>query len=225
MTIRAFAVLAVAALATIGSAAAGASSTDWNTALPTAAAEQRNLYFEARYRDASGVEHRQQVWREGSKRLRRRTDDRLDLAVEKDADGEYQYRLADRAKNMLILADRTSLYRVGIFSDWRGLAHVLSEPRAPHEVVAERGDVEQTGAGPCSWVELTVQSPSPAISRVCWSREWGVPLSIQAKQDGAWITQFAIEEVRTFEPSDATFQIEQAGFVEIDARASEDVSD
>jgi hypothetical protein len=31
--------------------------------------------------------------------------------------------------------------------------------------------------------------------------------------------------VRTFEPSDATFQIDGVGYVEIDARASDDLAD
>jgi hypothetical protein len=39
------------------------------------------------------------------------------------------------------------------------------------------------------------------------------------------VTQFAITEVRTFEPSDALFQIDPAGYVEMDARAGEDLSD
>jgi hypothetical protein len=52
-----------------------------------------------------------------------------------------------------------------------------------------------------------------------------LPISIQTKHPNDWVTQFAITEVRTFEPSDAVFQIDPAGYVEMDTRAGDDLAD
>jgi hypothetical protein len=222
--LRRFASFAIAALASATSAAAEPAQS-WQTAFPRDSAAQQSIYFEARYIDARGVEHHQQVWREGSSRLRRVTDDRLDLTVERDTDGEYQYRLGDRARHIMILADRTSLYRVGIFSDWEGLAHGLSEPRGPYELATPGGALELSGIARCAWTTMTMKTDFQSTNRICWSADWGVPISIQIKRGNDWVTQFAIMEVRTFEPSDATFQIDGIGYVEIDARASDDLTD
>jgi hypothetical protein len=221
--LRVFAGVAIAVLASTSATHAAADEV-WQNAFPQAAAAEKSIYFEAHYFDANGTEHRQQVWRDGSRRLRRISDDRVDLSVEKDANGEYQYRLADRVRHVLVLADRTSLYRAGIFSDREGLAHGLREPRAPHEI-ASSGATEQTQVGPCSWSELTINEPVASTSRICWSREWAVPLLIQAKRGNGWVTEFEVSEARRIEPSDAIFQVDSAGYVKIDARADDDLAD
>jgi hypothetical protein len=223
MILRRLASFAILASASATCFAAEPAQT-WQIAFPREAVAEHSVYFQARYFDPSGVEHRQEVWREGSTRLRRVADDRVDLIVERDADGEYQYRLADRARHIMVLADRTSLYRAGIFSDWEGLAYVLSEPRAEHELIAQ-GASEQTAAGSCSSTTLVVKTPVESASRICWSTEWGLPLSIHTKRGDEWVTQFAITEVRTFQSSDQLFQVDPAGYVEMDARPGEDLSD
>jgi hypothetical protein len=222
--LRRLALIGIAAL--IYSTVAGAEpARSWQTAFPRESAAGQSIYFEARYIDASGIEHRQEVWREGARRLRRVTDGRLDLKIEQDTDGEYQYRLGDRERHIMILADRTSLYRAGIFSDWEGLAYGLSEPRGPYELATPGDALERSGIAPCTWTTMTMMTDSHSMSRICWSAAWGLPISIQIKRDNDWVPQFAITEVRTFEPSDATFQIDAAGYVEIDARAGDDLAD
>jgi hypothetical protein len=124
----------------------------------------------------------------------------------------------------MVLADRTSLYRAGIFSDWEGLAYALSEPRAEHELRAERAS-EQAAAASCASMTLIVKTPVEAASRICWSSQWGLPLSIQTRRGDDWLTQFAITEVRAFQPSDAVFQVDPAGYVEMDTRAGDDLAD
>jgi hypothetical protein len=215
---------AAVAIAGLTAANPAAAAEAWQKVFSQTAAAEESVYFEARYIDANGSEHHQQVWREGSRRLRRVSDDRVDLSVEKDANGEYQYRLADRARHVLVRADRSSLYRAGIFSDWDGLAHGLSEPRASHQIVSSNA-TEQTQLGPCSWVELTIMEPAATTARICWSSEWALPLSIQMKHGDQWASDFAITAARRIEPSDALFQIEAAGYVEIDARAGDDLAD
>jgi hypothetical protein len=223
MMLRRLASLGIAALASATCFAAEPTQT-WQTAFPRDAVTGQNIYYRARYVDASGVEHRQEVWREGSSRLRRVTDDRLDLIVERDADGEYQYRLTVRDRHIMVLADRTSLYRAGIFSDWQGLAYALTEPRAEHELRAERAS-EQTAAAACASMTLIVKTPAEAASRICWSSQWGLPLSIQTRRGADWVTQFAISEVRAFQPSDAVFEIDPVGYIKIDTRAGDDLAD
>jgi hypothetical protein len=224
MILRRLASFAIAALASATCFAAEPTQR-WQTAFPRNRVIGQNIYFCARYVDASGVEHRQEVWREGSSRLRRVTDDRLDLIVERDADGEYQYRLADRERHIMVLADRTSLYRAGIFSDWQGLAYALSEPRAPYELTTSGGALDRSGIAPCAWITMTTHMGDQSASRICWSSEWGLPLSIQTRRGDDWLTQFAITEVRAFQPSDAVFQVDPAGYVEMDTRAGDDLAD
>ena len=224
MILRRFAFVGIAALASATCFAAEPART-WQTAFPREAVAKQSIYFRARYVDASGVEHRQEVWREASSRLRRVSDDRLDLIVERDADGEYQYRLADRERHIMVLADRTSLYRAGIFSDWEGLAYVLSEPRTHYELATSGGAPDRSGIAPCVWTTMATHSGDQPVSRICWSTGWGLPLSIQTRRGDDWVTQFAITEARIFEPSDAVFQIDPAGYIEMDTRAGDDLAD
>jgi hypothetical protein len=208
-----------------GTICAGAVQDAWESSFPVAALTDRNVYFAARYFDSTGTEHRQDVWREGSRRLRRTTDGKLDLLIERDSAGEYQYRLADRTRGMIILADRTSLYRAGIFADWKSAAHALREPGGAYRVVAEGGPSAQVAVGPCSWSELMLGTALAPSSRVCWSQEWGLPFAIQSDSEGVWTTRFSVVEVRIFDPSDAVFALDSAGLVEVDARPGEDISD
>ena len=224
MILRRFAFVGIAALASATCFAAEPART-WQTAFPREAVAKQSIYFRARYVDASGVEHRQEVWREASSRLRRVSDDRLDLIVERDADGEYQYRLADRERHIMVLADRTSLYRAGIFSDWEGLAYALSEPRTHYELATSGGAPDRSGIAPCVWTTMTTHPDDQPVSRICWSTGWGLPLSIQTRRGDDWVTQFAITEARIFEPSDAVFQIDPAGYIEMDTRAGDDLAD
>ena len=92
-----------------GTVSAGAAQDLWESSFPAAAVRERNVYFAARYVGTAGREHRQEVWREGSRRLRRITDDKLDLLIEKDSSGEYQYRLA--ARMTLLIRLRRSFRR------------------------------------------------------------------------------------------------------------------
>jgi hypothetical protein len=208
-----------------GTPSASAAQDVWESSFPLAAVTDRNVYFAARYFDISGMEHRQEVWREGSQRLRRITDGKLDLLIERDSSGEYQYRVADRTRSILILADRASLYRVGIFSDWKDVAHALSEPRGAYRVVAQDGPPAQVAVGPCSWSELRLGKPVAPTSRVCWSQEWGLPFEIDLRSEGLWETRFSVVEVRAFNSSEAVFAFDSTGLVELDTRPGEDISD
>jgi len=200
-------------------------SSRWEAAFPTRNAPQQ-VYFRAGYHDDFGRTHRLEVWREADLRLRRRTDEAIDLYVEKSQSGEYEYRLIDHDRKLLIRADRTTLYRVGIFSDWIGLAHVLKVPRGGYRVTAATRQSPASRRGECVWKRLERLMPVSSTTEVCWSSAWGLPLEIGApsEKDG-WESRFSVQEVGTFAPNPEIFALAREGLVEIDAGPDAEVSD
>jgi hypothetical protein len=191
----------------------------WDDAFPTASAPP-NVYFQARYRDGRGDSHRLEVWREGGARLRRKTDDAIDFSVERDPSGGYVYRLVDRARQTVVVADRAMLYRMGLFSDWRGLAHVLDLPRGEFRIAPSAQAPNNTAHGPCAWFRLEITEPSPSVSEICWSRGWGLPLIVRTGGT-ADPSRFVVEDVRTFLPDAATFTLPREGLLRLDVGPEE----
>ena len=198
-------------------------SLKWNEVFATGSAPE-NVYFRARYLDQTGKYHQLQVWRQADLHLRRKTDDRLDLYLDKDASGNYVYRLVDYSRQLIISTDRANLYRMGIGSDWFGLAHVLSSPEGNY-AIAPRQEIQTENDGKCIWYQLefaALENPS----RICWSDQWGLPLVIQAKTNGGqWRTQFTVEEIRTFGPAPSIFNVPVNGFLQIDAKPDDSAID
>jgi hypothetical protein len=195
----------------------------WEAAFSVAAAPTR-VYFRARYIDGRGL-HELEVWRDGNRQLRRKTDAAIDLYVDKDNAGNLDYRIVDHARHVLIRADRMTMYRIGRFSGWNGLAHMLDIPAGSYEVTALPLPPESTRFGECRWFRLRVDQPARS-NDVCWSRAWGIPFEIAAQRDGKRVTQFSIEDVREFKPQgDAVFAIDSRNLVEVDGRVGADLSD
>jgi len=200
-------------------------SSQWEAAFPTRNAP-RQVYFRAGYRDELGRTHRLEVWREADLRLRRRTDEAIDLYVEKSRSGEYEYRLIDHDRKLLIHADRATLYRVGIFSDWIGLAHVLNIPRSGYRVTQAARQSPASLRGECVWKRRELLMPVPDTSEICWSSAWGLPLEIGDNSDNdGWKSRFWIQEARTFAPAAEIFSVSREGLVEIDADPDGEISD
>lgn len=177
-----------------------------------------NVYFKATYLDRRGNPHQQEVWRQGSQRLRRKTDTRLDLYVDKAQDGDYRYQLVDHTRQMLIHVNRTNLYRIGVFSDWAGLAHVVKAPQATYRLTRLERGVEKTANGSCSWVGLESDAPAKSVNEICWSEKWGLPLLIRAQnRGGQWVNQFTMQDIHTFTPKAGIFKVSRKGLMEIDA--------
>lgn len=191
----------------------------WDKVFATGSAPE-NVYFRARYLDKAGKSHELQVWRQADLHLRRKTDDSLDLYLDKDASGNYNYRLVDYSRKLVINTDSTNLIRMGILTDWFRLAHVLNSPRGNY-TITPRQNTQDGPNGSCAWYQLEMASPD-SPSRICWSDQWGLPLVIQARtDDGEWKTKFTIEEIRTFQPAPGTFDVSGNGFVQIDAKLDE----
>jgi hypothetical protein len=218
-------VLAAGLLWLIGVAAARAEDAggNWERAFPIAAAPPQ-VHFRARYTDEAGRAHRLEVWRQSDVRLRRTTDRAIDLYVEKSPSGEYAYRLIDHERKLLINADRTALYRIGVFSDWTSLAHVLEVPRGKYAVRPASRQSPASLRGECGWQHLERSLPAASASDVCWSSRWGLPLEIAIAND-AGASRFSIEEVGTFAPGPEIFAIARDGLVEIDAGSEEEAAD
>jgi len=174
-----------------------------------------SVYFRARYEDAQGQGHTLEVWRDGQRRLKRRTDDALVLYVTR-AGGEDRYDLVDLARGVRIKVDRTSLYRIGVFSDWSALAHVLVRPAGDAILTAAADRPRQrTPAGECRWYRV-----EPAGQEICWSARWRLPLYIQARDfKGDRRTIFTVLEARRDLGGPGTFDVPSAGLVELDAAA------
>jgi len=211
----------------LGSAAtvrAQDATSEWKTAFPTGAAPSQ-VHFRAVYRDGFDRAHELEVWRQADVRLRRRTDDSLDLYVEKSGSGEYEYRLVDHNRNILIRADRTALYRIGVFSDWIGLAHVLKVPRGEYRITPSVRQSQASLRGQCVWRRLELTLPPAAATEICWSPRWGLPLEIGIDGKDGFRSHFSVEEVGTFSNGPEIFAIARDGLIEIDAGPDAEISD
>ncbi len=147
-----------------------------------------HLHLRARYRDAAGGEHRIELWRDGARRLVRRTDGRLTLFAERDGDGEVQLRLHDAARNRAYRVSRQHLARLGTFADWGALATLLERPAGLRGLRAGgRGDG-------CRWYEAELGDGGG--ERICWSRRWRIPLRVEQRaRDGAWRPSLVVDAV------------------------------
>ena len=200
-------------------------SLDWETAFPIAAAPE-HVYFRAHYLDGNGQPHVLQVWREGARYLRRQTDSAIDLYAHRDNASEIDFRIVDHSRRVIIRADLPSLHHVGRFTGWPGLAHVLEVPHGSYVVTAFSGATTSSPVGECAWFRLETTVPSAGVNEVCWSRQWGLPLMIlKTTHKDERLAQFAIDEVRVFEPDSTTFAVEAKEFLEIDARPDRDLFD
>lgn len=174
-------------------AVSAAPAPNWNQAFPTRAAPT-DVHFVAHYVDGRGARHSLEVWRRDQTFLHRRTDDLIDLYAVTDHPGaEARYRLIDRRR--LIVADvtRTNLYRIGIYSDALGLAHVLDRPKEPYRIETARAPLGINAKG-CRWKALVRTQTRPARSLVCWSSAWGLPMVI-VDADGAPKEVFRVDAV------------------------------
>ena len=175
---------------------------DWEVAFPVEVAA-RDVYLDAHFLGSDGASHRLQLWRHGTEFLHRRTDDALDLYLSQAGKkGDYAYRLIDHHRRVSMAVSRNQLYRIGVFSDWFGLAHVLDRPKTEFVVRAVSPLSREKLTG-CSW-RLLVRGGKAAQehSRICWSLQWGLPLAIRTRgPKGEWIERFAVDRVEGISPS------------------------
>lgn len=96
--------------------------------------EPTTLHYDAVF-EAKDGEHRLEVWRDGDRRLKRRTDESVETYVfRKAGDPEFRMSILDRKRRIHTVIDRTNLYRIGNFTDWFDLAHGLRHPKGEYKL-------------------------------------------------------------------------------------------
>jgi hypothetical protein len=165
------------------------------------------VHLRARYKDPAGGEHAIEVWRRGNL-LRRDTDGRVALYVERRADHDDRYRVIDRERHLSYRARRASLFKVGAFPDWASLATLLTRPHGV-ETVDDGGGAARTPLGVCRWYRAGAR-------RVCWSERWRAPLEVKQRIAGTWRTVLAVDVASADPIEDAVFVPPRDGIVEMD---------
>jgi hypothetical protein len=143
------------------------------------------LHYQAGYH-AGGAPHRVEVWRDGDLRVRRRTDDRIEVHASREAgSAEFEMSILDLERRIHTTVSRSNLYRIGSFTDWLDLAHGLRHPRGAYRLRSIAAPVDAPPPlQPCSWYELAQDGQA---SRICWSARDQVPMLIlSAGGDVAW---------------------------------------
>jgi hypothetical protein len=209
-------VLCTAAAAVFSLPGAHAAAPDFDHVFSTRG-EPAATHFQATYL-AGGTEHHVEIWRDGERRIRRRTDDRAEsFAVRNPGKpGSPDYRLAvlDLDRKIRTDIDRDNLYRIGQFTDWFDLGHGLRHPKGDYRLVpAATPHGAEHPIGACTWVAL-VQGPQ--TTHVCWSALAKLPLLIQAA-DGR--TVWRVTRVDHKPIPDRVFAIHDEGFIRNDANA------
>jgi hypothetical protein len=179
--------------------------------------EPRLLHYQAVYR-SSGTEHSLEVWRDGDRRLKRRTDKNIESYLFREPGStEFQMSVLDPKKKIRTRIGRTNLYRIGSQIDWFDMAHGLKHPIGPYTVAKA-----QTPAGApkavenCQWYDL---AQGGRTTHICWSARDRLPVLIQT-QKGEVVWRLTGGDRKTI--PEKTFQIHDEGFVLNDA--NEDIA-
>jgi hypothetical protein len=170
------------------------------------------LHYQASY-FAGGAPHRVEVWRDGDVRVRRRTDDRIEVhASREDGSVEFGMSILDLDKRIHTTVSRRNLYRIGSFTDWFDLAYGLRHPMGAYVLTRIAAPVEGASAArPCAWFELAQDGQ---VSRICWSTLEQVPMVIlSGRGDVVW----RIDALDHEPLGGDAFAIRDEGYLRIDA--------
>jgi len=206
-------VLCTAAAAVFSAPCSHAAALDFDHVFSTRG-EPAATHFQATYL-AGGLEHHVEVWRDGERRIRRRTDDKAEsFAVRQPGSPDYHLSVLDLDRKIRTDIDRDNLYRIGQFTDWFDLGHGLRHPKGGYRLVpaaTPHGTARAIGA--CEWVALVQGAQT---THVCWSTTAKLPLLIQAA-DGRTVWRVTRVDHKTI--PDQVFAIQDAGFIRNDANA------
>jgi hypothetical protein len=174
--------------------------------------EPASLNYSVRF-FAAGIEHHLEVWREGDRRLRRRTDESVEIhATRAPGAADFDLSVLDLKKRIHTRIERTNLYRIGNFTDWFDLAHGLRRPKGAFELVRASAPADiAKPIEPCQWFDLTEGSRT---THVCWSARLRLPLMLV---DASGTVQWQVTRVSTAALPGSTFVIDDKGYVRNDA--------
>lgn len=174
--------------------------------------ESAATHFQATF-VTQGGEHRLEVWRDGERRIKRRSDDAAEsYAVRQAGSPEFRLSILDLKKKIHTDIDRSNLYRIGNFTDWFDLGHGMRHPKGNYRLVhADAPDGAVTSIAPCNWFDLIQDAH---VTHICWSAKNRLPLLMLA-DDGRVL--WRITHVDHQPISARTFEIHDEGFVRNDA--------
>ena len=172
-------------------------------------ATKPDLHLVARSEDGAQV---LELWREGDRRLRRRTGETLEVwSEDQGPKGEPAYALTvvDRKERTLRRLTVEYSGKMGPAFTWWPLAHLLPlpGPRYTLERLPERG--LRVGSAKCDWYRF-VPAGLPE-ERICWSREYAVALRHEQKRGEGWWTRLTVEKVEPLGDKARAFQLDDAG--------------
>jgi hypothetical protein len=174
--------------------------------------EPRYINYEVTYKKTSG-EHHLEVWREGNTRIKRKTDNALELYAIKDKKGpEFNLTVLDLKKKISTQIQRTNLYRIGNFTDWFDLGHGIKHPVAKYELISISEPLSKTKPiFSCKWYLLT---QGQTKTEICWSSTYRLPIVMSSsKGDVFWtVTKANLAKI----PS-SVFEIHDHDFIKNDA--------
>jgi hypothetical protein len=135
------------------------------------------VHYRARYRGADGAWHAVEVWRDGQRQVRRRTDGRLEIHARRPTPGAApSLVVVDLQARAAYAAEPGELLQAGLLTDWNELAHSLARPR-PGDRLTASARAESTAMGRCRVYQLT--QAGGHRSSLCWSARWQLPLLIR----------------------------------------------
>lgn len=176
--------------------------------------EAPQTHYKAIY-EIDGNSHEVEIWRDGSQRLRRRTDDAIETFIFKPAkEVEWRMVVLDRKRRIRTDIDRTNLYRIGHFTDWFSQSHSLTRPVGPYHLQADpRFQTTEKPLSACRWFRLTRDTQE---SWICWSAKLHLPLLVI---DGNQRVKWRITTADNRPPETLVFVIHDEGFARSNANA------
>jgi hypothetical protein len=174
--------------------------------------EPSTLHYQAVF-TSKGTKHQLEVWRDGDRRVKRRTDEAIETyASRKPGDSEFHMSILDMRRRIHTRIGRTNLYRIGNFTDWFDLTHGLKHPMGEYWVAKAQVPAGAPKAiNACQWYDLTQDTRT---THICWSVQSRLPLLIQA-QDGKVVWKVATLDRKPIPAK--TFEIHDEGFIRNDA--------
>lgn len=203
--------IGVMLLMTAGRVANGAASLDFDKTFDRSERDGQT-YYEATYL-VDGQSHRLQVWRDRNIRIKRRTDDAVEVYLDRPR-GEVEWTMSvlDLKQKIRTDVSRTNLMRVGHVTDWFAQGHSLNRPSGPYRLASM--DSRVPGVAPiaaCRWYLL---SQEERASKICWSKRQRVPVVITDEHDRiVW----RLTSVGTGPLPADLFEVPSAGYVLNDA--------
>lgn len=177
--------------------------------------EPNQTYFVAVFKIADNQTHILQVWRDGENRLRRQTDNRLDVLATRDVQDTdaYSLQVIDYQKRIITDINRNNLIYLGHFQDWFELGHGLHHPKAQYRLMpTTRPQLSPQPIQACEWYQLEQANQEYDI---CWSAQEKLPLMIWDNQKKTTVWQIKTLSHQMLERD--IFKVNTTDYVRVDA--------